>query len=75
MAIALNPDTVRFDIDKAREFYVEEEVTIAEEPLSPSEDWAQLILADYADDPTIRELKSTCEDFEPDQQAALAGLL
>ena len=47
----LNPDTVFYLIDKAREFHVKEAVTIPEVPLSPTDDWARQILADHADDP------------------------
>lgn len=71
----LNPDTVRFIIDKAREFHVKEEVTIPEEPLSPSDDWARQILADHADDPSYQEVKSTIDDLEPDQQVTLVALM
>lgn len=71
----LNPDTVRFVIDKAREFHVKEEVTIPEEPLSPSDDWARQILADHADDPSYQEVKSTIDDLEPDQQVTLVALM
>ena len=71
----LNPDTVRFIIDKAREFHVKEEVTIPEEPLSPSDDWARQILADHADDPSYQEVKTTIDDLEPDQQVTLVALM
>ena len=71
----LNPETVRFLIDKAREFHVKEEVTIPEEPLSPSDDWARQILADHADDPTYQEIKATIDDLEPDQQVSLVALM
>ena len=71
----LNPDTVQFIIDKAREFHVKEEVTIPEEPLSPSDDWARQVLADHADDPAYQELKSTIDDLEPDQQVTLVALM
>ncbi|MDH3418019.1 MAG: DUF3775 domain-containing protein [Gammaproteobacteria bacterium] len=71
----LNPDTVRFIIDKAREFHVKEEVTIPEEPLSPSDDWARQILADHADDPSYQEVKATIDDLEPDQQVTLVALM
>lgn len=71
----LNPDTVRFIIDKAREFHVKEEVTIPEAPLSPSDDWARQILADHADDPSYEEVKTTVDDLEPDQQVTLVALM
>lgn len=71
----LNPETVKFLIDKAREFHVKEEVTFPEEPLSPSDDWARQILADHADDPTYQEIKTTIDDLEPDQQVSLVALM
>lgn len=70
-----NPETVQFTIDKAREFHVKEDVTIPEEPLSPSEDWARQVLADHADDPSYREVKATIDDLEPDQQVTLVALM
>jgi len=71
----LNPDTVFFIIDKAQEFHVKEQVTIPEEALSPSGDWARQVLADHADDPVFQELKTTIDDLEPDQQVTLVTLM
>ncbi len=71
----LNPDTVFFIIDKAQEFHVKEQVTIPEEPLSPSDDWARQVLADHADDPVLQELLITIDDLEPDQQVTLVALM
>ena len=71
----LNPDTVRFIVDKAREFHVKEAVTIPEVPLSPSDDWAQQILADHIDDPVFQELETIINDLEPDQQVSLVALM
>ena len=71
----LNPETVFFLVDKAQEFHVKEQVTIPEEPLSPSDDWARQVLADHADDPTFQELKTTIDDLEPDQQVTLVALM
>ena len=73
--LELNPDTVRFIIDKARGFQVKEAVTITEEPLSPSDDWAQQVLADHADDPVAQELAIVIDDLEPDQQVSLVALM
>ena len=71
----LNPETVQFIIERAREFHVKEGVTIPEEPLSPSDDWARQILADHAGDPTYQEIKTTIDDLEPDQQMMLVALM
>ena len=71
----LNPDTVFFIVDKARAFHVKEQVSIPEEPLSSSGDWARQVLADHSDDPTFQELKTTIDDLEPDQQVSLVALM
>ena len=71
----LNSETVRFIIDKAHQFHVQEAVTIPEEALSPSDDWARQMLAAHGDDPTFLELKSTIDDLEPDQQVSLVALM
>jgi hypothetical protein len=71
----LNPDTVFFIVDKAQAFQVKEQVTIPEEPLRPSDDWVQRVLADHADDPVFQELKMTIDDLEPDQQVTLVALM
>ena len=71
----LNPDTVFFIVDKAREFQVKEAVSIPEETLSPSGDVAPQVLAEYTDDPTYQELKITIDDLEPDQQVSLVALM
>ena len=71
----LNPDTVFFIVDKARRFHVKEQVSIPEEPLSPSGDWARQVLADHADDPVYEELETTIDDLEPDQQVSLVALM
>ena len=67
----INVDTIRFIIDKAREFQAKEAVSIPEEPLSPAEDWALQILADHAEDPAYQEVASVIDDLGPDQRVAL----
>jgi hypothetical protein len=71
----VNPETICFIINKAREFHAKEEVVIPEEPNSPADNWAMQVLADHADDMTLQELKSTIEDLEPDQQIELVALM
>ena len=73
--LEINPETVCFLINKAKEFHAKEEVVIPEEPSSPTEDWARQVLADHADDLTYREFKAAVDDLEPDQQAALVALM
>ncbi len=71
----INPDTVRFVIERANEFQAKEGVTIPETPMSPSDDWALQILADHADDPVLQQIRDTVEDLEPDQQIELVALM
>ena len=73
--LELNPETVCFLINKAKEFHAKEGVVIPDEPLSPSEDWARQVLADHADDLTYQESKAAVDDLEPDQQATLVALM
>lgn len=73
--IELNPDNVCFIIEKAREFHAKEQVSIPEAPTSPADDWALQVLADHLDDFSYRELRSTINDLEPDQQICLVALM
>jgi hypothetical protein len=73
--LELNRDIVQIVIDKARQFQAKEEVTFPEDPLSPTEEWANQVLADHAGDPVIEELTSTIDALEPDQQALLVALM
>jgi hypothetical protein len=73
--LGLNRDTVRFIIDKAHGFHVQEGVTFPEDqPLSPSEDWAQQVLAAHGDDPTLQEFKAVVDELDREQQIALVAL-
>jgi hypothetical protein len=73
--INLNPETVCFIIDKARQFQSKEEVVITEQPDSPADDWARQLLANHAGDPCVDEVKEAVQDLEPDQQAELLALM
>ena len=44
----INPETVCFIIQRARQFHVKEQVVIPEIPNSPADDWALQMLADHA---------------------------
>ncbi|MDX9740438.1 MAG: DUF3775 domain-containing protein [Gammaproteobacteria bacterium] len=72
----INPITICFLIDKAREFHTKEGVVIPEPPLSPSDDdVGRMVLADHADDPTYEEFCAAVDDLEPDQQVAAVALM
>lgn len=73
--IDVNPETVCFIIDKAREFHAKEAVSIPEPPGSPADDWALQVLADHLDDFSYQELTTTIRDLEPDQQICLVALM
>ena len=73
--ITVDPDTIRFIIDKAQMFHAKEAVTITEEPTSPADDWAMQALADHSDDLTFDEIHSTISDLESDQQICLVALM
>ncbi len=73
--LSINPETIGYIAMMAREFHAKEQVSIPEEPLSATSDWAMQVLADHMDDPTYNELKSTIEDLEPDQQVQLVALM
>jgi len=71
----LNPDTVRFIIDKSHQFQTRELMSNAEEPSSPDDDERQRIPTDVVDDDSYSELVSTINDLEPDQQISLVALM
>lgn len=73
--LSVNPETIGQITNMAREFHAKEQVSIPEQPLSATSDWAMQVLADHQDDPTYSELKSTIEDLEPDQQVQLVALM
>jgi len=74
--IELNPDNVRFLIDKARQFQIGSDFDTAESPdgLEIGE-WVEEAAADFAGDETYQELVAVVEDLEPDQQICLVALM
>jgi len=70
MQLEVNPDTVRFIINGIRQFQAKEGVTFPD----PGDDWPGQILADYADDPVLAEVRSAIDDLDPDQQVDLVAL-
>lgn len=73
--LELNPDTVCFIITKVHEFQAKEQILISEESYNLGEDWSRQMLADYHEDLTYVELKTTINDLEPDQQCSLVALM
>src|SRR5690606_14549731 len=70
MLLEVNPDTVRFIVDRLRQFQVKEGVTFPD----PGDDWSQSILADYPDDPAVDEVRAVIEDLAPEQQSELGAI-
>mgnify|MGYP003951606875 FL=1 len=71
----LNPDIICTLIAKFKEFHAKEDIVIPESPDNPDDDWALQVLADHQDDLTFREVKTTIDDLEPDQEATLVALM
>lgn len=71
----LNPEIVCLIAERAREFQGQETVELPGAPESMEDDMAVQVLASHSDDLTYRELKSTIEDLEPDQQVSLVALM
>lgn len=75
LSLEINPDTVRYIAEMAREFHAQEAVSITEDPMSPSDDWAMQVLAAHEGDSTHDALRITIQDLEPDQQVQLVALM
>ncbi len=73
----IGPDKVGFIILKAREFDVKvepEDEAEAEEGSNPSDDDDRAVLEDYADDPTLEELRCAIDDLNDDEIVDLIAL-
>lgn len=73
--LELNKETIDFIIERAHEFHIRDDVEFDDEPDLASEDWSNLVTANYSNDPAYQELKSTINDLEPDQQISLVALM
>ena len=73
--LELNPDTVFFVIDRAREFHAKEEVVIPEDPANSSGDWGAQVLADHIGDLGFAEVKGVIDELDQDQQISLVALM
>lgn len=71
----INPETVCYIIQRARQFHVKEEVVVDEVPDSPADNWAMQIMADHSGDMNFDEVMLAIKDLEPDQQATLVALM
>ena len=71
----INPETVGYIANMAREFHTKEHVLIQGQPLDDIDEWQVEALADHQDDPIYSEMKTAIEDLEPDQQVQLVALM
>jgi hypothetical protein len=72
----INPETVCFIIDKAKEFQAKEGVTFPEEAPNSEYEYDMLqILADHADDLTYTNVKQIIEDLNIDEKVDLLSLM
>ncbi len=63
----VNPEKVCFIIAKAREFDAKVEPVEPEPGSNPADDEDREILADYADDPTLEELRTAIDSLDDEE--------
>ena len=71
----INPETVSYLANLARDFHAQEQVSIPDQPLGDIDEWSVEALAYHRDDPIYSEMKTAIEDLEPDQQVQLVALM
>ena len=75
MQITVNPEAVGFIIAKAREFDAKVEPDDPDSGSNPSDDKGVNILEDFADDPTIEELKGAIDGLNDDESRDLVAIM
>ena len=71
----INPETVRYIANMAREFQDQEQIMIGDESLADINEWSGEGLVEHHDDPIYSEMKTAINDLEPDQQVQLVALM
>lgn len=71
----INPDTVRFIIERAQEFQINENVSVSDDITAPDDVWLDHVQEMHGDDPIYQELKTAIDDLEPDQQISIVALM
>ena len=71
----ISTDKVCFLIVKAREFDVKVDVEEPDPGGNPSDSGSREVLQDYADDPTLQEIKMFVDDLNEDEQIDLVALM
>jgi len=72
--INISPDKVCYIVVKAREFDVKVEPVEPDPGSNPSDDADSEILEDYADDPTLQELRGAIADLNDDEVVDLIAI-
>ena len=75
MQLTVNPDAVSFIIAKARAFDAKVEPDDPDSGSNPSDDRGVGILEDFADDPTLDELKSALDGLNDDESRDLVAIM
>jgi hypothetical protein len=73
--VAVNPETVSFIIAKAREFDAKVEPDDPDSGSNPTDDRAIDVLEDFADDPTLEELKGAIDGLNDDESRDLVAIM
>lgn len=73
--IDINPETIRFIIDRAHELQSDGDSLFAEPQVNPLEEELLGIRDTPQLDPTDTELKAVVNDLEPDQQQTIVALM
>lgn len=73
--LEISTDKVCYLIVKAREFDVKVDVEEPDPGGNPSDSDSREILQDYADDPTLLEIKTFIDDLNEDEQIDLVALM
>jgi len=74
IALNINPETVGFIIIKAREFDAKVEPVEPDPGSNPADDDEREILEDYANDPTLEELRGAIDSLDDDEVIDLIAL-
>ncbi|MCW5773162.1 MAG: DUF3775 domain-containing protein [Rhodospirillaceae bacterium] len=73
--LSVNPEALAFIIEKAREFDAKVEPDDPESGSNASDDKEIDILEDFADDPTLEELKSAIDGLNNDESRDLVAIM
>lgn len=73
-ALSISPEKVCFVVDKAREFFAKDIVTIPDDASNPTDDKMIAVLEDHRDDPVVEELTRFIGALTADEQIDLVAL-